>query len=207
MEAGWVAISPATPGGIVAYNATVVESADLGLAAWSLDPAACIVSSGLATTVQYLAGVYYRPDPATAKLPTRILIPNAVAGTSSAFQVGLINMDQVGANAPGTLLASSAAAGTVAAGLNSFTLAWIAAAPPVLPQGRYWVAVVNTTGTTTTVLASPNPGAGNLGVNAGTDAAHSRFGTAATTGALGNIVVASISASVGAGLCLCAALA
>lgn len=189
------------------YNANVVESSDLGLAAWSLDPAACIVSQAIATTVQYLTAVYYRPDSQTAPLPSRVLFPNGVVGTSSAFQVGLINMDQVGANAPGTLLASSPAAGTLAAGLNSFVLTYIAAAPAALPQGRYWVAVVNTTGTTTTGLASPNPGAGNLGVNAGTDAAHTRFGIALTTGALGNIVPASIVQTIGAGLCLCAALA
>lgn len=189
------------------FNATVTEPADLGLAAWSLDPAACIVSQALASTTQYLAGVYYRPDPATSPLPTRVLFPNGVVGTSSAFQVGLINMDQVGANAPGTLLASSPAAGTLAAGLNSLALTYIAAAPAALPQGRYWIAIVNTTGTTTTGLASPNPGAGGLGVNMGTDAAHTRFGTAASTGALGNIVPGSIAATVGAGLCLCAALA
>lgn len=188
-------------------NATLTEPADLGLAGWSLDPAACIVSAALATTVQYLAAVYYRPAINTAPLPSRILVPNGVVGTSTAFQVGLINMDQVGANVPGTLLASSPAAGTIAAGLNSFALAYVAAAPAALPQGRYWIAFVNTTGTTTTGLASSNPGAGGLGVNAGTDAAHTRFGIAATTGALGNIVPGSIVQTVGAGLCLCAALA
>jgi hypothetical protein len=188
-------------------NATVTEPADLGLAAWSLDPASCIVSAGLATTVQYLAAVYYRPSVNTAPLPSRVLLPNGIVGTSSAFQVGLINMDTVGQNAAGTLLASSPAAGTLAAGLNSLALTYIANAPAALPQGRYWIAVVNTTGTTTTGLASPNPGAGGLGVNAGTDAAHARFGIAATTGALGNIVPASIVNTVGAGLCLCAALA
>jgi hypothetical protein len=191
----------------VPYNATITEPSDLGVAAWSLDPAACIVSQALATTVQYLARVDYRLDPATANQPSRILFPNGVVGTSSAFQVGLICMDQVGASAPGTLLASSAAAGTLAAGLNSFALTWIAAAPAALPQGRYWIAVVNTTGTTTTGIASPNPGAGGLGLNLGTDAAHTRFGIAATTGALGNIVPASIVQTVGAGLALCAALA
>lgn len=189
------------------YNATITEPADLGVAAWSLDPAACIVSTGLATTVQYLARVDYKADAATSPLPTKVLFPNGVVGTSSAFQVGLICIDQVAANAPGTLLASSPAAGTLSAGLNSLTLTYIAAAPAALPQGRYWIAVVNTTGTTTTGLASPNPGVGNLGVNLGTDAAHTRFGTAATTGALGNIVVGSIVQTVGAGLCLCAALA
>lgn len=189
------------------FNACVPEACDLGLAAWSLDPATAIVSAALATTVQYLAAVYYRPDFATAPLPSRILVPNVVVGTSSAFQAGLICMDQVGQNAPGTLLASSPAAGTASAGLNALVLTYVAAAPAALPQGRYWIAVVNTTGTTTTALAASNPGAGNLGINMGTDAAHTRFGTAATTGALGNIVPGSISASVGAGLGLCAALA
>jgi hypothetical protein len=189
------------------YNATITEPADLGIAAWTLDPAACIVSAGLATTVQYLARLDYRPDPNTAPLPTKVLVPNGVVGTSTAFQVGLVCIDQVGANAPGTLLASSPAAGTISAGLNTFALTYIAAAPAFLPQGRYWIAFVNTTGTTTTVLASSNPGAGNLGVNLGTDAAHTRFGTSGATGALGNVTPGSISASVGAGLCLCAALA
>lgn len=190
-------------------NATVTEPADLGMAAWSLDPAACIVSAALATTVQYLAAVYYRPAWNTAPLPSKVLLPNGVAGTSTILQAALINMDQVGANAPGTVLATSPATGTAAAaGLNTLPLTYIAAAPPTLPQGRYWIGVVNVTGTTTTFLASPNPGAGNLGVNAGTDAAHSRFGIAATTSAFpGSIVVASIVNTVAAGLCLCAALA
>jgi hypothetical protein len=193
----------------VPLNATVVESSDLGLAAWSLDPATCIVSAALATTVQYLAAVYYKADPATSPLPSRVLIPNGVAGTSSIIQAALINMDQLGANAPGTVLATSPASGTaMAAGLNSLPLTYAAAAPAQLPQGRYWIGLMNTTGTTTTCLASSNPGAGNLGVNVGADAAHTRFGIAATTGAFpASIVVASIVNTVGAGLCLCAALA
>jgi hypothetical protein len=193
----------------VPYNATVVESSDLGLWAWSLDPAAAIVSAALATTVQYLAAVYYRPDPATAPLPTRVLLPNGVAGTSTILQAALINMDQVGANAPGTVLATSPATGTAAAaGLNSLPLTYAATAPASLPSGRYWVGIMNTTGTTTTFLASSNPGAGNLGVNVGADAAHTRFGIALSTGAFGvSIAPASIVQTVGAGLCLCAALA
>jgi hypothetical protein len=191
------------------YNGTDTEPADFGLAAWSLDPATCIVSAALATAVQYLAAVYYRPDTHTASLPSRVLLPNGVAGTSTILQAALINMDQVGQNAPGTVLATSPATGTAAAaGLNSLPLTYVAAAPAALPQGRYWIGIMNTTGTTTTFLASPNPGAGNLGVNAGTDAAHSRFGIALGTGAFGtSIVPASIVNTVGAGLCLCAALA
>jgi hypothetical protein len=190
-------------------NATVTEPADLGMSAWSLDPAACIVSAGLATTVQYLAAVYYRPSVATSPLPSKVLLPNGVAGTSTILQAALINMDQVGQNAPGTVLATSPASGTAAAaGLNTLPLTYAAVAPAALPQGRYWIGIMNTTGTTTTFLASPNPGAGNLGLNAGTDAAHSRFGIAVGTGAFGaSIVVASIVNTVGAGLALCAALA
>lgn len=191
------------------YNATVVESADLGLAAWSLDPATCIVSAALATTVQYLAAVYYKPDPQTASLPSRVLLPNGVAGTSSILQAALITMDQLGQNAPGTVLATSPATGTAAAaGLNSLPLTYAAVAPAALAQGRYWIGLMNTTGTTTTFLASSNPGAGNLGINVGADAAHTRFGIALTTGAFGaSIAPASIVQTVGAGLCLCAALA
>lgn len=190
-------------------NANVVESSDLGMAAWSLDPAACIVSAALATTVQYLAGVYYRPDPNTAPLPSKVILPNGVAGTSTILQAALINMDQVGQNAPGTVLATSPATGTAAgAGVNTLPLTYVATAPAALPPGRYWIGVMNTTGTTTTFLGSPNPGAGNLGVNIGTDAAHSRFGIALTTGAFGALIApASIVNTVGAGLCLCAALA
>ena len=189
-------------------NSTVTEPADLGLGAWSLDPAHCIVSAGLATTVQYLAAVYYRPAPNTAPLPTKVVVPNGVVGTSTAFQVGLITQDQLGANGPGTLLASSPAAGTISAGLNLFTLTYIAAAPVALPEGRYWIAFVNTTGTTTTGLASPNPGAANLGVNAGPgpDVAHCRFGIASPTGALVTINPALNVITNGAGLCVCAAL-
>ena len=194
----------------MAYNASVVEASDLGLAAWSLDPAACIVSAALATTVQYLSAVYYRPDVATAPRPSKVLFPNGVAGTSTIFQVAVINMDQLEGFAPGTVLATSAAAGTIAAGLNAFTLTWIAGVPASLPQGRYWIGIMNTTGTTTTGLASPNPGAANLGANAGpgADVAHCRFGIAVTTGVFpAAITPASIVITNAAGLCLCAALA
>jgi hypothetical protein len=189
-----------------AYNACLPEAVDVGLAAWSLDPAGCIVSQPLATTVQYLTAIYYRPEFDLPAQPGFVYFPNGVVGTSTAFQVGLINMDPIGAVAAGTLLASSPAAGTIQVGLGKYTLTYVATAPAVLPQGRYWIAAVNTTGVTTTGLASSNPGAGNLGVNVGTDAAHSRFGIALTTGALVNIAPASIVQTVGAGLCLCAAL-
>jgi hypothetical protein len=188
-----------------AYNACVPEACDLGLAAWTLDPATAIVSTALATTVQYLAGLYYKPEYDTPPLPSRIFVPNGIVGTSTAFQVGLITMDPVAGNPAGTLLASSPAAGTLSAGLNAFALTYIGAAPPVLPQGRYWIAFVNTTGTTTTILSGSNPGTQGLGLNVGTDLAHTRFGVAATTGALGNIVPGSITAG-GAGFALCAAL-
>ncbi len=193
------------------FNATNTEAADLGLAAWSLDPAACIVSAALATTVQYLAAVYYRPEFDTAPLPTKVLLPNGVAGTSTVIQAAVINMDQLGANAPGTVLATTPATGTAAAaGLNILPLTWIAAAPPALPQSRLWIGVMNITGTTTTFLGSPNPGAANLGINAGTntDVAHCRFGIASATSAFGaTIAPASNVITNAAGLCLCAALA
>jgi hypothetical protein len=190
------------------YNATVVEASDLGLAAWSLDPAACIVSATIATTVQYLASIFYKPEPDVAPLPSKIIFPNGIVASSSAFQVGLINQDQIGANAPGTLLASSPAAGTLSAGLNLFTLTYIAAAPAALPQGRYWIAIVNTTTGATTGLASSNPGAANLGVNMGpnADVTHCRFGIASPTGALVNITPSLNVITNAAGLCLCAGL-
>lgn len=197
----------------MAYNANVVEASDLGLAAWSLDPAACIVSAALATTVQYLAAVYFKPDTATAPRPSKVLIPNGVAGTSTIIQVAVINMDQLEGFAPGTVLATSPASGTaMVAGLNVAPLTWIAGVPANLPAGRYWIGIMNTTGTTTTCLGSPNPGAANLGVNAGpgADVTHCRFGIAVGTGVFtpgGLITVASNVITNAAGLCLCAALA
>lgn len=189
------------------YNASVPEACDVGLAAWSIDPATTIVSAALATGVQYLASVYYKPEFDVPPLPQNIFVPNGVVGTSTAFQVGLVNQDQVGPNAAGTVLASSPAAGTIAAGLNKLVLTYIAAlGVAALPQGRYWLVAVNTTGTTTTSAAASNAGSAQLGANMGTDTAHSRFGIAATTGALPTAIVPSTITNPGAGLCLCMAL-
>jgi hypothetical protein len=186
--------------------ATTTEAADVGLAAWTLDPASCIVSGSFVATTQYLAAVYYKPQPGAAPFPTKILLPNVIVGSWTLVQTGLICMDQVGANAPGTLLASCVAV-LPTAGLTSTTLVPVAAAPAQLPAGRYWVALV-VTGTTGTALAASNPGtSGSLGTNMGTDAAHSRFGIAATTGALVNIVPGTIVSTTSAGLCLCAGVA
>ncbi len=197
----------------MAYNANVVEASDLGLAAWSLDPAACIVSIALATTVQYLAAVYFKPDSAVAPRPSKVIIPNGVVGTSTIFQCAVINMDQLEGFAPGTVLATTPAASTISAGLNALTLTWIAGVPANLPAGRYWIGIMNTTGTTTTMLASSNPGtSAALGINAGpgADVTHCRFGIAVGTGVFtpgGLITVASNVITNAAGLCLCAALA
>jgi hypothetical protein len=191
----------------VAYNATVPEASDLGLCGWTIDPATAIISGSFAAAVQYLAAVYYKPEFDTPPLPQRIFVPNVIVGSWTAMQLGLINMDQLGANNPGTVLAIDNNAVPVA-GLNARALTYAAAAPPVLPQGRYWISLV-VTGTTGTALAASNPGAGGLGLNVGTDAAHTRFGIALGTGILvagANITPASNVQTVGAGLALCAAL-
>jgi len=187
----------------LAYNAGVTECFDVGLGAWTLDPAACIISGSFVATTQYLASFYWRPEFDVAPFPTQILLPNVVVGSWTLVQTGIICQDQCGQNAPGTLLASCVAV-LPTAGLTSTTIVPVATAPAVLPGGRYWVALV-VTGTTGTALAASNPGtSGSLGINMGTDVAHSRFGIAATTGALVNIVPASIVSTTSAGLCLCA---
>lgn len=188
-----------------AYNAGVTEAMDLGLAAWTLDPAYCAISGSFVATTQYLAGVYYRPEYDSAPFPTTILVPNVIVGSWTQMQLGLICMDQCGQNAPGTLLAASAAA-LPTAGITSQAIVPVATAPATLPAGRYWIAM-RIVGTTGTALAAVNPGtSGALGINMGSDTAHARFGIAATTGALVNIVPASIVTTTSAGLCLCAAL-
>jgi len=190
----------------MAYSATVTEASDVGLGAWTLDPATCIISGSFVAATQYLASIYWRPEPDSAPFPTRILLPNVVVGSWTLVQAGIICQDQVGPNVPGTLLASCVAVLPVA-GLNSLALVPVAAAPLALPQGRYWVALV-VTGTLGTALAASNPGtSGSLGINMGTDVPHSRFGIAATSGALGNIVPASIVSTTSNGLCLCAGVA
>lgn len=191
-----------------AYNACVPEAVDLGLAAWSVDPATSILSTALATTVVYLASVYYKPEFDLPALPANIFVPNGIVGTSSAFQVGLYNQDPIGGIAAGTLLASSPGAGTISAGLNKFVLTYTAAALALgaLPQGRYWIALLNTTGTTTTAAAASNAGAANLGANMGTDTAHMRFATNGTGATLPATITPASNVAAGAGLCLCAAL-
>lgn len=186
-------------------NASVTEAQDVGLGAWSLDPAYCIISGSFVATTQYLAAVYWKQGPGVAAFPTTALVPNVIVGSWTQLQLGLICQDQVGANAPGTLLAASVAA-LPTAGVTSQALVPVAAAPAVLPSGRYWIAM-RVVGTTGTALAAANPGtSGALGTNLGTDTAHARFGIAATTGALVNIVPASIVTTTSAGLCLCAAV-
>lgn len=190
----------------MAFNSSAIEAVDLGLAAWSVDPATTIVSTAFATTVVYLASVYYKPEFDVAPQPANIYVPNGVVGTSAAFQVGLYNQDLVGTNVAGTLLASSSAVGTISAGLNKYVLTYIAAAPAVLPQGRYWIAFLNTTGTTTTGAAASNAGAAQLGANMGTDTAHMRFATNGTGAALAATITVASNVAAGAGLCFCAAI-
>lgn len=196
----------------MAYNATVPEASDLGLAAWTMDPATTIVSTAFATTVIYLAQLFYRPGFDVSPLPLNVFVPNGVVGTSTAFQVGLVNVNPISAGsgtggqvAAGTLLASSAAAGTISAGLNRFALTYIAGIT-ALQQGPYWIAFLNTTGATTTGAAAGNPGAANLGANMGTATANMRFATNGTGAALPTTFTLSSNVAAGAGLCFCAAL-
>ena len=190
-------------------NATVPEAADVGLAAWTVDPASAIISASLLTTVQYLAAVYYRPEADTAPLPSKVLVPNVVVGSWTFFQWALINMDQVGQNAPGTILAVTPNILPVA-GLNTLALTYAAVAPATLPAGRYWLGV-NVTGTVGTMLSASNPGStSQLGAAAGTDLAHCRFGEAVGTGNFvsgANITPAGNIATTAAGQLVCAALA
>jgi hypothetical protein len=196
----------------MAYNATTPEAANLGLAAWTMDPATAIVSQAFATTVIYLSMLWYKPEFDVSPLPLNVFLPNGVAGTSSAFQVGLVNVTPISAGAgtggqiaAGTLLASSPAAGTISAGLNRFTLTYIAGIT-ALQQAAYWIAMLNTTGTTTTGAAAANPGAANLGANMGTTTANLRFATNGTGASLPASFTLSSNAAAGAGLCFCAGL-
>jgi hypothetical protein len=188
------------------YNAAVPEATDFGLGAWTLDPATCIVSGSFVATSWYLASFVWKTgDLSVAPFPTRILIPNVIVGSWTLLQVGIVNQDPVGNNAAGTVLASSTPT-LPTAGVTSQVITPIAAAPSVLPQGRYWV-IANVTGTTGTALAASNPGtSGSLGTNMGTDTAHARFGIAGATGASlpASIVPANIVSTTSAGLCLCA---
>jgi len=195
-----------------AYNACVTEAIDVGLAAWTLDPAACIISASFATTVQYLAGLYYRDEPDSPPVPGNILVPNVVLGSWTNIQAALITMDPIGPLAAGYILAISPAVNAGAAGLNRLVLTYSAAALAALanglPSGRYWIGWT-VAGTLGTALGSPNPGSAQLGLNMGTDAAHTRFGIAAATGVFalgGNVVPGTVTQTMGAGLALCAGL-
>jgi len=192
-----------------AYNACVTEAVDVGLAAWTLDPAACIISASFATTVQYLSALYYRAEADSAPLPGNILVPNVVLGSWTNIQAALITMDPIGPLAAGFILAISPAVNAGAAGLNRLVLTYAATAPAFLPTGRYWIGWT-IAGTLGTALGSPNPGSAQLGLNMGTDAAHARVGIAAATGVFtlgGNVVPGTVTQTVGAGLHLCAGLA
>jgi hypothetical protein len=184
------------------FNATVVEASDLGLGAWTVDPASCIVSGSFVAATQYLASFFWKPDAASsAPFPTVVLVPNIVVGSWTLAQFGIICQDQVGANVPGTLLASSTATLPVV-GIWSQVLTPAAAAPAILPEGRYWLSLV-ITGTTGTASSASNQGAANLGANLGTDTAHMRFATNGTTIAT---ITPSSNVAAGAGLFLVAAV-
>src|SRR5271155_5088357 len=110
--------------------ATNTEAADVGLGAWTLDPALCIVSGSFVATTQYLAAFYWKAGPGAALFPSTALIPNVIVGSWTFMQLGIICMDQVGANAPGTLLAASVNT-LPTAGITSQALVATATAPAV----------------------------------------------------------------------------
>jgi hypothetical protein len=175
------------------FNATVVEASDLGLGAWTVDPASCIVSGSFVAATQYLASFFWKPDAASsAPFPTQVLVPNVVVGSWTLAQYGILCQDQVGANVPGTLLANTTAA-LPTAGIDSLTLTPVTGAPAVLPEGRYWLSLV-VTGTTGTASSASNQG---------TDTAHMRFATNGTTVAS---ITPSSNVAAGAGLFLVAAV-
>jgi hypothetical protein len=162
-----------------AFNATVVEASDLGLGAWTADPAAGITSGSFVAATQYLAAFFWKAEADVAPFPTLALFPNVVVGSWTLLQAGIIGQDQVGANAPGTLLATSTAT-LPTAGIFGLALTPTATAPAVLPQGRYWLSMV-VTGTLGTALSTANPLGAALGNNLGTDTNHMRFATNGTT--------------------------
>jgi hypothetical protein len=183
-------------------NASVPEAQDLGLGAWTVDPCCTTLSGSFAAATLYLAAFYWRPGPGVNPFPQSVLIPNVLVGSWSAMQVGIFNQDQVGQNAPGTLLANSTNV-IPTAGITVKPLTVVAAtAPAVLPAGRYWVGMV-VTGTTGTAASTPNILGAALGCNAGTDTAHMRFATAATVTTVATFTPSGNTAA-GATLCLCA---
>lgn len=184
-----------------AFNATVVEASDLGLGAWTADPGAGITSGSFAAATQYLAAFFWKAEPDVAAFPSLAMLPNVIVGSWTLVQLGIICQDQVGANAPGTLLATSTAT-LPTAGIFGLALTPTATAPAVLPQGRYWLSLV-VTGTTGTALSTANPLAASLGNNLGTDTNHMRFATNGTT--IASITPAS-NVAAGATLCLVAAV-
>jgi hypothetical protein len=184
-----------------AFNATVVEASDLGLGAWTADPAAGITSGSFAAATQYLAAFFWKAEADVAPFPSLVLMPNVIVGSWTLVQFGIICQDQVGQNAPGTLLASSTAT-LPTAGITTQALAAAATAPAALPQGRYWLSLV-ITGTTGTALSTANPLAASLGNNLGTDTNHMRFATNGTT--IASITPAS-NVAAGATLCLVAGI-
>lgn len=186
----------------MAYNATVPEASDLGLGAWTQDPAAGTVSGSFAQTVLYLAAFFWKVEPDVSPFPTVVLIPNVIVGSWTFLQTGIFCQDQCGQNAPGTLLANSAAV-LPTAGITVSQLTTVAAtAPAALPQGRYWLGMI-VTGTAGTALSTPNVLGAALGGNLGTDTAHMRF---ATNGTTMTSVTPSSNVAAGATLCLVAGI-
>jgi hypothetical protein len=186
----------------VAYAAAVPEATDLGLGAWTDDPTTGTISGSFVAATLYLAAFYWKAEADVTPFPTVVLIPNVIVGSWTALQTGIFCQDQLGANAPGALLANSAAV-LPTAGITVSNLTVVAAtAPAALPQGRYWLGLI-VTGTTGTALSTANPFAAGLGNNLGTDTSHMRFATNGS--AMASIAPAS-NVAAGATLCLVAGI-
>src|SRR5580692_6541113 len=112
-------------------NASTPEAQDVGLGAWTADPATGATSGSFVAATLYLAAFYWRQGPGVAAFPARALLPNVVVGSWTLVQMGIYNQDQVGANVPGTLLASTTAA-LPTAGITSQALTAAATAPATL---------------------------------------------------------------------------
>ncbi|MEU1554315.1 hypothetical protein ABZ517_16550 [Streptomyces scabiei] len=151
---------------------TSVQPADLGLKAWSYDPAAASNSQAVTSGIVYLSGIYVRK----AMTVSTLVYAQMTAGTSPTAGANWIGLY----NSAGTKLADAALDSV----LTSVGIKQVAISSQSLTPGLYWVALVqNATSPQFACTSGSGTGQGfvSLGLTSGATSRYAANGTGATT--------------------------
>lgn len=152
------------------FSSYCPEAPDLGVAAWSIDPAAASGTLTLTAGTPVLAAVPYKPAAAVSALPGSVWynVTTAGVGADSGTFLAVYNMAAIPGFAAGSLIAKTAnlgAAVAASAAGGTFTALTYTAGVTALPQGWYWVYAVSNQATTQITLQATVAGKPNSGVS------------------------------------------